>query len=80
MRDQLYKPTQNSLEKHGSSVDRRRFLVTGLGIGFGVVAGSLMPTATSFAASILEPSKGRNVVAISSECQPEGSYLHHRLR
>jgi NAD(P)-dependent dehydrogenase (short-subunit alcohol dehydrogenase family) len=57
MRDQLYKPTQNSLEKHGSSVDRRRFLVTGLGIGFGVVAGSLMPTATSFAQASLNPRK-----------------------
>ena len=41
MCDQLYKPNQNPLEEHGSSMDRRRFLLAGVGVGFGVVAGSL---------------------------------------
>src|SRR5262245_11361412 len=47
MHNQLDKPNQESLEKDGSSIHRRRFLVTGLGLGFGVMAGSLMATATS---------------------------------
>ena len=38
-------------------MDRRRFLVGGLGIGFGVVSGSLMTTGTSIAQI---PSKSRN--------------------
>ena len=41
MCEQLYKPHQNSLEKHGLSMDRRRFVVAGVGVGFGVAAGSL---------------------------------------
>ena len=52
-----YKPNQNPLEKHGSSMDRRRFVVAGVEVGFGVVAGSLMPTATSIAQATLNPRK-----------------------
>ena len=57
MCDQLYKPNQNSLEKPGSSMDGRRFLVAGIGVGFGVVAGSLMATATSIAQAPFNPRK-----------------------
>jgi hypothetical protein len=35
MCDQLYKPNQKSLEKHGSAMDRRRFLVAGVGGALG---------------------------------------------
>ena len=38
-------------------MDRRKFLVTGLGLGFGVVAGSLMATATSIAQAPSNPRK-----------------------
>ena len=37
------------IENHGSSMDHRRFLVAGVGVGFGVIAGCLMATATSIA-------------------------------
>lgn len=57
MCDQLYKPNQNSLEKPGSSMDGRRFLVAGIGVGFGVVAGSLVATATSIAQAPFNPRK-----------------------
>ena len=66
MCDQLYKPNQNSLEKHGSSMDRRRFLAAGVGVGFGVVAGSLMATATSIAQAPLNPRKEQTSAASSS--------------
>ena len=56
MCDQLYKPNQNSPEKHGSSMDRRRFLVAGVRVGFGVVR-VLMATATSIAQARLNPRK-----------------------
>ena len=49
MGDQRYKPNRNPLEKHGWFMDRRRFVVAGVEVGFGVVAGSLMATATSIA-------------------------------
>jgi hypothetical protein len=35
MCDQLYKPNQNSFEKHDASMDRRIFLVGGVGVSFG---------------------------------------------
>ena len=35
MCDQLYKPNQKSLEKHGSAMDRRRFPVAGVGGALG---------------------------------------------
>ena len=38
-------------------MDRRRFLAAGVGVGFGVVAGSLMATATSIAQAPLNPRK-----------------------
>jgi hypothetical protein len=57
MCDQLYKPDQNSLEKPGSSMDGRRFVVAGVGVGFGVVEGSLVPTATSIAQAPFNPRK-----------------------
>ena len=66
MCDQLYKPNQNSLEKHGSSMDRRRFLAAGVGVGFGVVAGSLMATATSIAQAPLNPRKEQTSAPSSS--------------
>jgi hypothetical protein len=37
------------IENHGPSMECQKLLVTGLGLGFGVVAGSLMATATSIA-------------------------------
>ena len=63
MCDQLYKPNQNSLEKH-ASMERRRFLVAGLGVGFGVVAP--MATATSIAQAALNPRKEQTSVPSSS--------------
>ena len=80
MGDQLYKPNQNPLEKHGSSMDRRRFVVAGVEVGFGVVAGSLMATATSIAQAPSHPRKEQTSAPSPFEHQPEGSYLHHRLR
>jgi hypothetical protein len=41
MCDQLYKPNQKSLEKHGSAMDRRRFPVAGVGGALGYSRGPL---------------------------------------
>ena len=38
-------------------MDGRRFLVAGIGVGFGVVAGSLVATATSIAQAPFNPRK-----------------------
>ena len=46
-----------SARKHGSSMDRRRFLVAEVEIGFGIVAGSLMATTTSIAQAPSHPRK-----------------------
>ena len=42
----LLDKNRNSLGRNGSSMDRRRFVVTGVGASFGVVAGSLITTGT----------------------------------
>jgi short chain dehydrogenase len=43
------------MEKHGSSMGRQSFLVAGLGVGCGVVAGSLMATVTSITQAPVKP-------------------------
>ena len=52
MCDQLYKPNQNPRRAHDASMHRRRFVVAGVEVGSGVVAGSLMATATSIAQAL----------------------------